>query len=472
MKKSQKKKVQQMSLNLSNDTNTTEQFLENTLDYQQLRSRPHLEVYDSYSILVGENNEVRVVWFEGKQTTAAKQRYVIIKEQLQEGFLTRKIEEARSADSALDFLTIPSNYRQDLDKIIASMTAQAGRGLVGTCLGQLAIKAICPDQDIRLHKASNSSSAFSWKEGISMRAINDSFVIPELGERGLLRSNQYGSFMTRTMAENYPFTTFYKAEIRGAKDSWVRITQALESGEINADAALLYVLNTLWKNSKVFEELVEKLIERVDSWLQINSNCTVMDVSRVISYHIEISEARARLLEVSMHTLLQAEQELVVDVGGNLKPLMQMRTANLKHGNLGDIEILLGHQIIEAWDAKYKNPYLSDALEELREKLKGRNTLELSFGYVVFPEKENYNEVTRKIVDIEEEFGVEVQILTLNEWVQAQLNRATENGVSEESLAKAWLRAYAESLGQRRRNIAPIDEPTVDWVQSLSTILS
>jgi hypothetical protein len=36
-----------------------------------------------------------------------------------------------------------------------------------------------------------------------------------------------------------------------------------------------------------------------------------------------------------------------------LKPLSQMRSANKKHGNIGDIEILEARQIIESWDAKY-----------------------------------------------------------------------------------------------------------------------
>ena len=472
--KESSQEIKQISLDLPNvgGMATEKQLSHSNLCDPDLRKKPHLEIYDSYSILVGLNDEISVVWHEGRQTQDAKDRYKTIKEELQNGFLSRKIEEARSADSARDFLTIPDSYRQDFDKVIASMNAQAGRGLVGTCLGQLAIKAICPTQDIRLHKASNSKNAFSWKEGVSMRSINDSFVIPELGRKGLLRANQYGSFMTRTFAENYPYTNFYKAEIRGAKASWLRITEALQSGNIDASSALLYVLNVLWKNSDVFEALVKKLLESIDNWLQVVSNCTIESIYALISRHIDISEARSRLLEVSMHALLQAQQDLNVDLGGNLKPLMQMRTANLKHGNLGDTEIILGNQIIEAWDAKYRNPYLSDALEELREKLKGQTTSELSFGYVVFPEKEDYIEVTRKMIDIEEEFGVEIQVLTLNEWVHVQLARATESEVSEETLSRAWLRSYAESLGQRRRYIAPIDEPTIDWVQSLSTILS
>src|SRR5260370_8870582 len=66
-------------------------------------------------------------------------------------------------------------------------------------------------------------------------------------------------------------------------------------------------------------------------------------------------------------------QPLGSDFEGNLKPLMPMRTANLKHGNIGDIEIILGDSVIEAWDAKYATPYLSDALDELVDNIRNRN---------------------------------------------------------------------------------------------------
>ncbi len=37
-----------------------------------------------------------------------------------------------------------------------------------------------------------------------------------------------------------------------------------------------------------------------------------------------------------------------------------MRSANKKHGNIGDLEVLEKSNIIEAWDAKYGKAYLRD----------------------------------------------------------------------------------------------------------------
>ncbi len=46
-----------------------------------------------------------------------------------------------------------------------------------------------------------------------------------------------------------------------------------------------------------------------------------------------------------------------------------------------------------------------------------------------------------------------------------------EDFLTEEKLAGAWLITYAESIAQKRRNIAPIDEPCQQWLVNLKGIL-
>jgi len=86
---------------------------------------------------------------------------------------------------------------------------------------QLTIKSISPEQSIRLHKGSSSTS-FSWKEGISMRVLDKNYITPLLRKYKLLRLNADGFMMTRTLAENYPYSQVYKAAIRGAKKEWLQ----------------------------------------------------------------------------------------------------------------------------------------------------------------------------------------------------------------------------------------------------------
>lgn len=144
----------------------------------------------------------------------------------------------------------------------------------------------------------------------------------------------------------------------------------------------------------------------------------------------------------------------------------------MKHRNFGDVEVLNADIVVESWDAKYDNPYLSDALDVLTEKLRDRDVSELRFGYVLLPEKKAYADVDRKIAAITEDYGVPVQVYEFDDWVQTQVARADVEDVPKSSIAAAWLRAYGETLALRREERAPIDEPTFDWLQTLNAVLA
>lgn len=449
------------------------------LSAEELRQESHLEVYAHSSILVDNDNVVKTVWSEGKQTQAAQERYAKITGAFKSGFLDEKIEFAKSARIASVFESnLTTQQKKALEDVVASITSQMGRALVEIFLLQLAVKTISPDQDIRLHKGSSSRGrdtsergAFSWVEGISMRSLDDKFLVPTLRKHGLLRMNEYGAFMTRSFAENYPYTLFYKAETRGAKRQWLMLVDDLEEQKLDAQTALLYVLDLLWKSSEQFTKLASEVLQLLEAWLLKNAYYSLTDAITVIKLHIEKSEVRARLLEIAMHALLQALEDQNVDLGGHLKPLMPMRTANLKHRNFGDIEVTAGDFVVESWDAKYDNPYLSDALDVFVEKIRGKNVSDLLFGYVLFPERKEYVDVTRKISAIDDEYGIRVQVLSFDEWVQRQVQRTGENNSLNKNLASMWLRAYAESLALLRAEKAPIDEPTYDWLLTLKDIL-
>lgn len=78
-----------------------------------------------------------------------------------------------------------------------------------------------------------------------------------------------------------------------------------------------------------------------------------------------------------------------------------------------------------------------------------------------------------RLHDIEEIYGVRVVIVTFAEWVSHQFERAARDGLLlERELAGGWLRAYAESIAQRRRELAPIDEPCYEWLRELHAIFT
>jgi hypothetical protein len=153
-----------------------------------LRLQPHLEIYEKQALLIGKDHAIERIWAEGKQSPQAQARYQRIMRALEAGFLDRKIEEAKSPQAAPVFASrLLPQHQAMLEEIVGSVTAQAGRALVDILVLQLTVKTICPEQDVRLHKGSSNRNTFSWQEGISLRHLDDSYIVPALRRHDLLR---------------------------------------------------------------------------------------------------------------------------------------------------------------------------------------------------------------------------------------------------------------------------------------------
>ena len=175
----------------------------------------------------------------------------------------------------------------------------------------------------------------------------------------------------------------------------------------------------------------------------------------------------ARAFEIAIHSFMQALIDLeYADVA--LEPLSQMRSANKKHGNVGDIELKDGKDILEAWDAKYQKLYLREELEELADKLETAPRV-VSAGFVVDEQPDIRDDIEERIDEIEAEFDTEVKIMSLHDWIEYQiyLNHVD----NRDDLAKAWIVALVESITLQRVGRAPIDEPCDIWVDDIKKVL-
>ena len=144
-----------------------------------------------------------------------------------------------------------------------------------------------------------------------------------------------------------------------------------------------------------------------------------------------------------------------------------MRNANKKHGNIGDIELFEGKNIVEAWDAKFGKSYFRDEIEELAEKIVERPKLKVA-GFVCNTKIQRESELKNRIAEIESEYGITLVLINFADWISLQIkNYVGGKDISEGTIAKAWLHAYSESLSLRRVEIAPIDEPCQQWLESL-----
>ena len=66
--------------------------------------------------------------------------------------------------------------------------------------------------------------------------------------------------MTRSLAENYPYSFAYKANIRGARQDWIQIVEAVEGDKLDSSNALMYLLSLLMNHAADFEDITESAI--------------------------------------------------------------------------------------------------------------------------------------------------------------------------------------------------------------------
>jgi len=257
--------------------------------------------------------------------------------------------------------------------------------------------------------------------------------------------------------------------VRGAKDAWITIVEWLEDEDLQPLPALRYLISLLINRSNRFYALAERCLEQVDIFLGKSANFT--RIFTLLRNFVEHSDYSARAFEVVIHAAYQALDEMGQVEPLHLKPLSQMRSANKKHGNIGDIELLepgKGVAIAESWDTKYGKENLREELEELFEKLSFHPECKTA-GFITNKKSSQKPEIATRTSEIEEFYDCKIVILSFEEWYKT-ITKSFSNTQRHVFLEK-WLRAVAESFCQKRRDIAPIDEPCEYWIQSLFALL-
>lgn len=421
-------------------------------------NRRHLDIYeDRYEL--HQDDEI-TVYYQGFQNEAAQQRYAQINRELKNGYLDNMI----SAIPTRDFSGLSEENRKLLRNMVDGITSEVGRALVGlTCL-QLTIKSISPEQSIRLHKGSATSGKFSWVDGISMRSLDRNYNTPFLRKYALLNVNRDGVFMTRSLAENYPYSTLYKAEMRGPFKQWIAIVDAIENNTLPIELGLCYLIALLKNRSDVFKTHADKACLLVKKF-----NGESFDrIKNLISFFFNTTDYSARAFEIIMHGFYQAMDELDFLGDADVVPISQMRSANKKHGNVGDIELSEDGIITESWDAKYGKPYLRDELEELHDKLITHPDVKIA-GFVCDKKIDLRKDIVSRTEELELETGTEIHLFSFEEWINFKIKNLNEN--QKNILAYRWLVAIVESFAQKRLDVAPIDEPCDAWINDLIKIM-
>lgn len=419
-----------------------------------------LTIYEDYSEY--EIDGVKTRFAEGGQSVSAKNNIKRIKQSFDNGFLEEVIKNQLENPDRLPGLD--DTHAHHLRKLADSVTSEVGRALIGLSIMQLCIKSICPNQNVRLHKGGHGGrSTFSWVDGVSMRTLDKQYITPILRRYGLLSLNAHGFMMTRSLAENYPYTKLYKAAIRGGKEEWMEVVEVIENETLNPNHALQYVIAILINRSREFISKTEKCLTLAKEYLSREKKET--EILKFLITFINESEYGARLFEVLVHSIFQ-QLEAKNQLNGSLKTLTQMRSANKKHKNVGDVEILLNTGstiILEAWDAKYGKEDLREEVEELSEKLQDHPDCALA-GFVANQHLKISEKLRSRIQEIEELHDTKIELLNIYEFFEVILS---QYDVSRSDFLKNWLTVFIECICQKRRDQAPIDEPCDGWITDL-----
>lgn len=418
-----------------------------------------LIVESSRSLLKG--NDGGTAFLEGVQSSSARSRYGRLDNALANDYLANIIKETRSqviSENVDIDISPPASSR--IQSLVKAISSNVGRAIVGVFILQCSIKALEPQQSIRLHKGSTRNSSFGWTEGISMRTLDSKYVTPTLRKFGLLNLNASGCFMTRSLAENYPYTQVYKAEIRGARQEWLDLVDMLESGYLDPEMALRGVLVRL-------EELRAGLIQESTSLLALQQERVdwFADAGDALEFAFGLlarSSHPARLFEIFLHCGMQSVQDNGALVG-HLRPLSQMRSANKKHGNIADVELAAdeaGAYLTHAWDAKFGKVYLLNEIDEIVEKLEGHNSIEV-LAFITDQDPVLDEVVQKRLTEAAVRTGLAVNIIGFRHWFRAI--PAVFN-LDEKQFVNSWLVALVESVSLQRLDRAPIDEPVLGWV--------
>ena len=121
----------------------------------------HLDIYVDRSELHDQGK--KSVFHEGVQSVGASERFANISSALADGFYERILA---NPNMAAEFERLEEDQADLIKSLVGEITSEVGRAIVGlTCL-QLAIKSICPEQSVRLHKGNRNKGSFSWREGL------------------------------------------------------------------------------------------------------------------------------------------------------------------------------------------------------------------------------------------------------------------------------------------------------------------
>lgn len=311
-------------------------------------SEEKLTIKDDGHLYVDSSGNIH--WFEfGSQNDETKERYDRMKSTLDDGYFEKVVDEAKEAWDEDEVPSLGAEKDRLISRVLHGVQHQ-GRGIAGVFICQLCISDIEPKLNTRLHKGGRRGRAYQrWKDGISIRSVDDNYITTVLNDRDLLLGNSKGgSTMTRMLSVNLPYAKVtFDGQMRGPTSEWLELVDMIENPDRDIDThkALIRALSILYNMKSREDETYEKCKSNIQK-------VTEDEATDIILTSIKESDMSSELMELATYSAFLSDYKEEDDY--DLSRMSSHRAADSKSGRIDDIEIRSNGRVEQVWDAKFE----------------------------------------------------------------------------------------------------------------------
>lgn len=225
-------------------------------------------------------------------------------------------------------ISFPKLIMQNVDVLISHI--DKNKSLLSALVTSLAMKAINPGQDVRLHR-------IDFENGYSARSLDTSVTAPFFKQHFPKYANKESSFLTLATREKIKWTRVegqsLKIRNKEVKKSFLELFESIENEKIQPENCLTYIFIKLHQLSVHHHQIYDDTIETADFSDIVNINAVI----KMLEHHFE-TKLSSRLPVIAIYSIYQELFNVFKRFENKKLIALNVHTSSDKHG-FGDVEI-------------------------------------------------------------------------------------------------------------------------------------
>lgn len=327
-----------------------------------------------------------------------------IQHALEEVYDLANVKWSERADNKNTHWQIPEHLIELLTEFWNKTVGNAASAITNltTCI---VCKVVEPSVDCRYHREPREGMP-QPPDGpdnyFSGRTISEKLVAPWLRNKNFVTSRS--GWQTRTFERLQPYTLDYPEHIAHVKDEFLRILDAVQSGNDGiAKNVLVYLF---------FKQIEHRDMQRIQLTIPSISNIetiTTFFQAHFFAHYTQKGASRLPVLAIhAIYTCVMPESERYH--GYSLAPLQSHEAADARTGAIGDIEIFNDRaNIFEAFEIKHDMPVDKEIIRTAYDKFRSFPSLKRYYILITADSCGGYDEESQAMIRrIRDSHGAEV----------------------------------------------------------------